>query len=435
MNTRPPMESPSPTVALSVNFNDDCRHFAVGLNSGFCIFDAETCSLVNTRDFNAGIGLVQMLGASNYLGLVGGGRQPKFAANKLILWNESKSRADLEISALTPVRGAQLSRERIILVLQNSVRVYKFAKPPNLLSAYETANNPGGICCLSSRHIAFPGMTTGQVQLVEIATGSVSIIPAHSSALRAMQFSPDGDLLATSSEMGTLIRVFATSNCARLVELRRGIDPATIFSLAFSPSGTQLACTSDKSTLHIFDVPHPNKKTTLPSSSPSAGRQSSVSPTSPDFPHEDRLIAASSTSDATITPSSTNDGRGKWGILSKIPLMPRMFSDVYSFASAPFEGGPEPQVGGLPMSGSATLGTARPPKGIIGWLSEDTLVVVGGGQDARWEKFAITREATQQEPQQQNGFNGPTPAPSGGQQNETRRVCVRAGWKRYLGSP
>lgn len=33
-------------------------------------------------DFNAGVGLVQMMGKANYVGLVGGGRQPKFAANK-----------------------------------------------------------------------------------------------------------------------------------------------------------------------------------------------------------------------------------------------------------------------------------------------------------------------------------------------------------------
>lgn len=34
-------------------------------------------------DFNAGVGLVQMMGKANYVGLVGGGRQPKFAANKV----------------------------------------------------------------------------------------------------------------------------------------------------------------------------------------------------------------------------------------------------------------------------------------------------------------------------------------------------------------
>jgi WD repeat-containing protein 45 len=107
----------------------------------------------------------------------------------------------LEITALTPVLGAQLSRDRIVIVLQNSVRIYQFAKPPNLLSTYETANNLWGLCCLASQRIAFPGRTVGQVQLVETATGNVSIIPAHSSALRAIQLSADGELLATASEM------------------------------------------------------------------------------------------------------------------------------------------------------------------------------------------------------------------------------------------
>lgn len=34
-------------------------------------------------DFNAGIGLVQMMGMTNYLALVGGGKSPKFAMNKV----------------------------------------------------------------------------------------------------------------------------------------------------------------------------------------------------------------------------------------------------------------------------------------------------------------------------------------------------------------
>lgn len=308
----------------------------------------------------------------------------------------------IEISTLATVRGVQLSRSRIAIVLQNSVRLYSFEKPPNLISVYETADNILGLCSLSDKAIAFPGRTPGQIQLVNVSTGNVSIIPAHSSALRAIQLSPDGDLLATASDtvsrhhhpmlfisgthvyQGTIIRVHATSNCAKIVELRRGIDPATIFSLAFSPSGTSLACTSDKATLHIFDVPHPKKASKKPT--------------------------GSTPSSSTILPSAGDgEGRGKWGILGKIPLMPRVFSDVYSFASAPFEAGDE-NIIGVPLPENTTLGTVRPAKGIIGWVSEDSLVVVGAGRDARWEKFVITV-----------GDDG-------------RRYCVREGWKRYLGS-
>jgi hypothetical protein len=92
-------------------------------------------------------------------------------------------------------------------------------------------------------------------------------------------------------------------------------------------------------------------------------------------------------------------------------MMPRVFSDVYSFASAPFEVNDKetpPVVTGLPMSESTTLGTSKPPKGVIGWLNESTLIVVGAGTDARWEKFVL-----------HEGSDG-------------RRFCVREGWKRYL---
>ena len=170
---------------------------------------------------------------------------------------------------------------------------------------------------------------------------------------------------------GTLIRVFSTSNCAKIAELRRGLDFAIIFSVAISPSNTLLAVTSDKSTLHIFDLPHPR----VPS-----GRSQSPSSTSED---------------------SLNQ---KWGILGKIPLLPRMFSDVYSFASAHFEFS-EDHPSGTPYL-SSSLG--RPSKGVIGWINNQTLLVIGAGKQARWEKFSMREE--------------------GG-----KRWCVREGWKRYLG--
>jgi hypothetical protein len=80
------------------------------------------------------------------------------------------------------------------------VEVFNFRATPERLSVSETADNPLGLCCISSKLFAYPGRTPGQVQLVEIETGNVTIVPAHTSALRALEISPDGEVMATASE-------------------------------------------------------------------------------------------------------------------------------------------------------------------------------------------------------------------------------------------
>lgn len=161
----------------------------------------------------------------------------------------------------TPIQRVRLSTTHIVVVLLNEVNLYKFSSPPQKLAVFSTANNPFGLCCLGKQIIAFPGRTPGQVQLVELSTHNVSIIPAHSNSLRALDLSNDGEILATASETGTLIRVWSTANCSKTTEFRRGVDPATIFSIAISPSGSHIAVTSDKSTLHLYDLENPGGAT------------------------------------------------------------------------------------------------------------------------------------------------------------------------------
>lgn len=118
----------------------------------------------------------------------------------MIIWDDAKQKAVITLEFRSQVNRVSLSRSRIIVALHNSVHMYTFSSPPEKISVFETADNPLGLCCLGSKVVAFPGRTPGQVQMVEIGTGNVSIIPAHSSPLRAMDLSPDGEILATASE-------------------------------------------------------------------------------------------------------------------------------------------------------------------------------------------------------------------------------------------
>ncbi|KFX88124.1 hypothetical protein V495_04239 [Pseudogymnoascus sp. VKM F-4514 (FW-929)] len=387
MNTRPAIEPSVSPAALYAAFNDDATCFSVGLDSGFCIFNSDPCELRVSRDFNGGVGSVDMLARANYIALVGGGKQPKFPLNKVIIWDDAKQKAVITLEFRTAVRRVRLTRHRIVVVLQNSVHVYIFSSPPEKISISETADNPLGLCCLSSQLLAFPGRTPGQVHLVELETGAVRIIPAHTSPLRAIEISPDGEIMATASETGTLIRVFGISNGARIAELRRGVDHASIFSISISPSSQMLAVTSDKSTLHVFDMPHPSK----------AARPDSNNPNR-------RLTSMGSGSPSPVGDEAPSQ---KWGILSRIPMLPRVFSDIYSFASAHIElGDVVPQESSLLDSASEA---SRPRKGVIGWTSDHSLIVISAGRDGRWEKFILAE-----------GEDG-------------KRYCVRDGWKRYLG--
>ena len=130
----------------------------------------------------------------------------------MIIWDDLKQRVIVTLEFRTSVLRVRLSKSRIIVALHNSIHVYQFSTPPQRLSIFETADNPLGLACLGTKLLAFPGRSPGQVQLVEHETGNVSIIPAHSSPLRAMDLSPDGEVLATASDaVRNLIRPLFSS--------------------------------------------------------------------------------------------------------------------------------------------------------------------------------------------------------------------------------
>lgn len=118
-----------------------------------------------------------------------------------MIWDDAKQKAAITLEFRTSVLGVRLSKSRIVVALLNSVHVFAFSTPPQKLSVFETSDNPLGLACLGRKLLAFPGRSPGQVQVIELETGNISIIPAHSSPLRAMTLSPDGEVLATASEV------------------------------------------------------------------------------------------------------------------------------------------------------------------------------------------------------------------------------------------
>lgn len=305
---------------LSAAFNQDQGCFAIGHDRGFRVYSSDPLEVRVKREFeDGGIGIVQMLHRTNYLALVGGGRNPKFPQNKVIIWDDLKHRPALSLEFLSPILNVLLSRTRIVVVLKNKVHVYAFSSPPARIAGYETVDNVHGIAALAGHVLAFPSRSEGQIQIVNLASGEgnlVSIVRAHRGPIRCLALSQDGEAVASASETGTIVRLHSTSNTALIHEFRRGLDRAVIYSMAFSQTSNRLAILSDKNTLHVFD-----------------------------------------------TSAMTN----RRHVLSKVPLLPSYFSSEWSFVSARVSGA----------------------RGVLGWSSEDSIIVVWVTDECKWEKYVI----------------------------------------------
>jgi len=127
-----------------------------------------------------------------------------------------------------------------------------------LIDAIETCINPKGLVALNpdpeNAVLATPDEQKGYVRVNVYEKNKSMKIPAHQTALSAMCLNYQGTLLATASEKGTLIRIFSIETGYALQELRRGAEKADIYSICFDMQSQWLACSSDRSTIHIFHV-------------------------------------------------------------------------------------------------------------------------------------------------------------------------------------
>ena len=200
---------------------------------------------------------VEMLFRCNILALVGGGDAPHYPPNKVMIWDDHQSRCIGELSFKSPVRGVRLRRDRIVVVLENKIFVYNFADL-KLVQQIETAPNPKGLCSVSQQPgsivLVCPGAQKGQIRVEHYGARKTKFINAHASRVACFALSQDGRLIATASTKGTLVRIFNAAEGNLLQEVRRGADRAEIYSLAFSNNLQYLAVSSDKGTIHVFNL-------------------------------------------------------------------------------------------------------------------------------------------------------------------------------------
>ncbi|KAK5111713.1 hypothetical protein LTR85_011758 [Meristemomyces frigidus] len=289
MNTRKAIQPSNQPAVLSVAFSASRHRFITGLSDGFRSFRTDNCLTAYEPSLpsEGGIAIAEALD-DRYQAYVGGGRAPAGKGSVVVFCDAVLGVEVNRFDFHEPVLGARLSARYMVVLLQERSIVFEHqqlersALPtpppddaaddierskageeifqgPNLVKAlYPTSPNPYALASLKDSLLALPAQTPGQVQLIPLNGGSKRVLRAHNSPLRCLALSDDATLLATASEQGTLLRIFNTRTTDQLAEFRRGVDHAVIFSLAFSPGNRWLACTSDKGTLHMFDLRPPD---------------------------------------------------------------------------------------------------------------------------------------------------------------------------------
>ncbi|KAI7613406.1 WD repeat domain phosphoinositide-interacting protein, partial [Hortaea werneckii] len=245
------------------------------------------------------------------------------------------------------VVAIRMNRRRLAVVLEEIVFLYDISNM-KLLHQQLTPLNPAGICAISpsseNNYLALPhyqknAMENAQAQpghvprsvAKEAISGDVllydlnkmeevTVIQAHQTPLSSIAINSDGTLLATSSEKGTVIRVFSIPDGKKLYQFRRGSMPARIYSMSFNATSTLLCVSSATETVHIFKLappaqnPHSSShhQSTRDSSSPptrephpSSDTSSSIPGTTPTDP-DDRTSDSSSTTPPTTTSASSS---------------------------------------------------------------------------------------------------------------------------------
>ena len=261
---------------LCFAFNQDSSCFCIGTEKGFIIYKASPLNDYYIRDLNGGIGQIAMFNNSNLVGLVGGGKRPYSALNKLVIWNDATSKPLLEITVDFKIKNIKVKNSLIAIIGKKKIKIFYFNSLEDIMNykdidTINTPDNKNGIFSMNidpKKHIiAYPTKNVGEIMIKTYLrkknsddesdtkiTSKTEAIPAHQSEVTAMSLDPKGEILASVSQKGSLIRLFDTATGAFIKGLRRGNDSADIYSINFDKTSQYVLITSNKGTVHIFNI-------------------------------------------------------------------------------------------------------------------------------------------------------------------------------------
>lgn len=218
--------------------------------SEFYVYHPKKLKLAYSKNFNQPLKFVNILNKSNIVAIV-------FQKEPWVLhfWNDALQVMFGNIEFPNSILDVSLNDKHIITSLNNKIYIHEFAtlKLVDYIETYEECSNIFGFCPYGSL-VSTCHFIKGKIEIRSYDPQYDPLIfQAHVSSISCMTFNEDGSRLASTSERGTIIRVWNTFTSELLHQFKRGSDVATIYDLCFHHS--ILICSSSKGTIHFFEMP------------------------------------------------------------------------------------------------------------------------------------------------------------------------------------
>ena len=249
-----------------LSFNQDNSCFSVGKENGFQIFETIPFQNKYERKMDGDIGQIEMLYRTNILALIGGGENPKFNINKVIIWDDYHAKILCEIKLSSPLRNIKLKKDKIFIICRKIIYVFNM-KTFNNIEIIQTKENQKGLIAINNNPlntiIAFPIKekdNKGWVTIKNYEKNTLLKILIQEDNFSYISMNNEGNLLASSNEKGTLIKIHNTINGDFLMEFKRGKEKAEIYYICFDNKSKYMAVCSSRKTIHIWSMGSSMKK-------------------------------------------------------------------------------------------------------------------------------------------------------------------------------
>ena len=258
-----------------IGYNFDSSYFCLGTDIGFQVYETNPLNLIISKILNGGIGIIKILDKSNIFCLVGGGKNPRFSPNVLILWDDKNDEISNEYRCDSFIINCYIKQNCIFIICSDNIIIIN-TKSMELIEKIDTINNPKGIfsiCNEPKKYIfSYPDNSKGNILIKFFdninninndkklnnekfgGNNTKTIKNAHKGNINTLCFNFAGTKIASASNSGTVIRIFEVESGKLITEFRRGNTDAHIYSLCFSFDDTYIGLTSNHSSCHIFDL-------------------------------------------------------------------------------------------------------------------------------------------------------------------------------------